>query len=136
MCAQHKLQRAFLEIFSKLISTFSALVHLDPESPKGPFFIRPLRVRCTIRTSWHLITFQSHRHNYYICYFHGTLISRFHFLLAKRTLSFQSSCAIAFWASFSGIPRTYRASTIAFGTGNHPIFCTFIVPSGHEIHLF
>jgi hypothetical protein len=53
VCAQHKLQRAFLEIFSKLISTFSALVHLDPEPAKGPFFIRPVLVRCTIRTSWH-----------------------------------------------------------------------------------
>jgi len=66
----------------------------------------------------------------------GTLISGFYVLLAKRMLSFQSSCSIAFWASFSGIPRTYRASTMAFGTGNHPIFCALVVLSGHEIHLF
>jgi len=51
--AQHKLQRAFLEIFSKLISTFSAFVHFDFESPKLPFFIGPLRVRYAIRTFWH-----------------------------------------------------------------------------------
>jgi len=53
VCAQHKLQRAFLEILSKLISTFSALIHLDPEPAKSPFFIGPLRVRCAIRTFWH-----------------------------------------------------------------------------------
>ena len=51
--AQHKLQRAFLEIFSKLISTFSAFVHLDFESAKVPFFIGHLCVRCAIRTFWH-----------------------------------------------------------------------------------
>jgi hypothetical protein len=53
VCAQHKLHRVFLEVFSKLVSTFSAFVHLDSESPKGPFFIGSLCVRCAIRTFWH-----------------------------------------------------------------------------------
>ena len=53
MCTQHKSQGAFLEIFSKLISTFSAFVHFDFESPKFPFFVGSLRVRCTIRAFWH-----------------------------------------------------------------------------------
>jgi hypothetical protein len=53
VCAQHKLQGAFLEIFSKLVSAFSAFVHLDSESSKVPFFIGPLCVRCAIRTFWH-----------------------------------------------------------------------------------
>ena len=92
---------------------------------------------CAVQFGHLGITFYlpEYRHNYYICYFHGTLISRFHVLLAKRTLLFQSSCAIAFGASFSWIPSTYRASTLAFGTGNHPIFITLTVPSGHEIHI-
>jgi hypothetical protein len=51
--AQDKAQRAFHEIFSKLVSTFSALVHLDCESPKVPFFGGSGRVRCAIRTFWH-----------------------------------------------------------------------------------
>jgi hypothetical protein len=51
--AQHKSQRIFFEIFSKLVSAFSAFVHLDSESPKVPFFIGTLRVRCTIRTFRH-----------------------------------------------------------------------------------
>jgi hypothetical protein len=50
VCAQNKLQRVFLEVFSKLISTFSALIHLDPESSKVPFLIGSLHVRCAIRT--------------------------------------------------------------------------------------
>lgn len=49
-------------------------------------------------------------------------------------LASQSSCSITFWASFSGNPFTYRACTVACRTGDHPIFCTFIVFSGHEIH--
>jgi hypothetical protein len=36
-----------------LISTFSALAHFNIESPKLPFFIGTLLVRCTIRTFWH-----------------------------------------------------------------------------------
>lgn len=36
--AQNKSQRASHEIFSKLISTLSALIHLDCESPKVPCF--------------------------------------------------------------------------------------------------
>jgi hypothetical protein len=53
VCAQHKLQRVFLEIFSKLVSAFGAFVHFDSESAKVPFFIGSLRVRCAIRTFWH-----------------------------------------------------------------------------------
>jgi len=51
--AQNKSQRASHVIFSKLISTFSALVHLDCESPKVPCFCGSWRVRCVIRTLWH-----------------------------------------------------------------------------------
>jgi hypothetical protein len=43
--AQNKSQHASHEIFSKLISTFSALEHLDYESPKVPFFCGSWRVR-------------------------------------------------------------------------------------------
>lgn len=36
VCAQNKFQSVFFEVFSKLISAFSALIHLDSESSKVP----------------------------------------------------------------------------------------------------
>jgi hypothetical protein len=51
--AQNKSQRASHEIFSKLISSFSAFVPLDSESSIIQFFYGPLRVRFAIRTFWH-----------------------------------------------------------------------------------
>ncbi len=53
VCAQNKSQRASHEIFSELVSAFSALIHLDCESPKGPCFCGPWYVSCTIRAFWH-----------------------------------------------------------------------------------
>jgi hypothetical protein len=50
VCAQNKFQSVFFEVFSKLISTFSAFVHLDSESSKVPFFIGYLHVCCAVRT--------------------------------------------------------------------------------------
>jgi len=53
VCAQDKSQRASHEIFSKLVSTFSTLVHLDCELPKVPCFCGSWYVCCAIRTFWH-----------------------------------------------------------------------------------
>ena len=50
VCAQNKFQSVLFEVFSKLISAFSAFIHLDPESSKVPFFIRFLHVCCAIWT--------------------------------------------------------------------------------------
>jgi hypothetical protein len=63
VCAQDKFQSVFFEVFSKLISTFSAFVHLDPESSKVPFLIGYLHVCCTIRAFRQLSTIQSQRQN-------------------------------------------------------------------------
>jgi hypothetical protein len=51
--AQNKSQRASHEIFSKLVSTLRALIHLDCKSPKVPLFHASRHVRFAIRTSWH-----------------------------------------------------------------------------------
>ena len=49
-------------------------------------------------------------------------------------LASQFSRSITFWASFSGSPFTCCACTMAYWTGDQPIFSTLIVLSGHEIH--
>jgi len=77
VCAQHKLHRVFLEIFSKLISTFSTFVHLDFESPKLPFFIGSLRVRCAIRTFWHEFPTSLVIGKIAIYRFHDALLARY-----------------------------------------------------------
>lgn len=45
------------------------------------------------------------------------------------------SGSTTFWAQSSRIPLTYRAFSVTYGTGNHPIFCAFIIGSGHKTHL-
>jgi hypothetical protein len=48
-------------------------------------------------------------------------------------LASQFSCSITFWASFSRDPFTRRTCTMAYRTGDQPIFITLKVLSGHKI---
>jgi len=82
--AQHKLQGASLEMFSELISTFSAFVHSYFESAKVPFFCGSGRVRCAIRTFWHSFPLFEVIGEITIYHFHGTFASKSHLLLAMR----------------------------------------------------
>jgi len=82
--AQDKSQRAFHEIFSKLVSTFSALVHLDCESPEVPCFCGSWRVRCAIRRFWHNLPPFKVIGKITIYHFYGAFASKSHLLLAVR----------------------------------------------------
>ena len=84
MSAQDKSQRAFQEIFSKLVSTFSALVHLDCELPKVPCLCGSWYVCCAIRTFWHDFPLFKVIGKITIYHFHGTFASKSHALLAMR----------------------------------------------------
>ena len=84
MCAQDKSQRASHEIFSKLISTFSAFIHLDCESPKVPLFCGSWHVRFTIRTLWHKLPPFKVIGKITIYHFHDAFASKSHALLAIR----------------------------------------------------
>ena len=84
MCAQDKSQRVSHEIFSKLVSTFSALVHLDCELPKVPCFCGSRRVCCAIRTFWHNLPPFKVMGKITIYHFHDAFASKSHVPLAKR----------------------------------------------------
>ncbi len=90
VCAQDKSQRASHEIFSKLISTFGAFIHLDCESPKVPFFCGSWRVRCAIRTFRHNSSPFRVMGKIAIYHFHDTFASKFHVYLVKRTPLFMT----------------------------------------------
>jgi len=81
---QNKSQRASHEIFSKLISTFSALIHLDCESPKVPCFCGFWRVCFAIWTLWHNFPLFKVIGKITIYHFHGIFASKSHVLLAMR----------------------------------------------------
>ena len=83
--AQDKSQRASHEIFSKLISTLSALVHLDCESPKIPFFGGSWYVCCAIRAFRHNPSPFKVKGRITICRFHDSFASKFHVYFVKRT---------------------------------------------------
>ena len=82
--AQNKSQRASHEIFSKLISAFSAFVHFDFESPKVPFFIGSLCVRFAVRTFWHNLPPFKVMGKITIYHFYGAFASKSHLILAIR----------------------------------------------------
>ena len=81
---QNKSQRASHEIFSKLISTLSALIHLDCESPKVPCFCGSWYVRCAIRTLWHSFPPFKVVDKITIYHFHNAFASKSHLLLTMR----------------------------------------------------
>jgi hypothetical protein len=82
--AQNKSQRASHEIFSKLISTFGALVHLYCESAKVPFFCGPWYVKCAIRAFWHNLPPFKVIGKITIYHFHNAFAGKSDLLLAMR----------------------------------------------------
>jgi hypothetical protein len=89
--AQDKSQRASHEIFSKLISTLSALIHLDSEPPKVPFFCGSWRVRFAVRTFWHNLPPFKVRGKITIYHFHNAFASKSHLLIAIRARNRENS---------------------------------------------
>jgi hypothetical protein len=72
-------------MFSKLISTLSALIHLDGESPKVPFFCGSGHVRFAIRTFRHNPSPFKVKGRITIYHFHDGFASKFHVHFVKRT---------------------------------------------------